>query len=137
MALKKPLAIYGGLIKELAAADSIAPTIGGTGLNAFAVGDLLYASAVNVLARLAAGSAGQVLMMIGGIPKWVTEKIGEEYATSASSTITMGNTPIVGYTQLYKNGTRLPSSRYTVSGAIITLTDPRNSNDQFESDYKY
>lgn len=137
MALKKPLAIYGGLIKELAAADSIAPTIGGTGLNTYAVGDLLYASATNVLAKLAAGTAGQILMMIGGIPKWVTEIIGEEYSPSASSTITMLNTPLIGHSQLYKNGTRLPSSRYSISGAIITLTDPRNSNDQFESDYKY
>lgn len=35
-----------------------------------AAGDLLYASAVNALARLAAGSADDVLAISGGLPVW-------------------------------------------------------------------
>ena len=43
---------------------------GGTGIGNFAVGDLLYANTTSTLARLALGTAGQCLIVSGGLPIW-------------------------------------------------------------------
>lgn len=52
-------------------ADTITTAKGGTGLTSYATGDILYASATNTLAKLAAGSNGKVLQINGsGVPVW-------------------------------------------------------------------
>lgn len=52
-------------------ATTIATTKGGTGLTSYATGDLIYASASNTLAKLAAGDDGKVLQMnSSGVPVW-------------------------------------------------------------------
>lgn len=43
---------------------------GGTGQNSYAAGDIIYASATNTLSKLTIGTAGQVLMVSGGVPAW-------------------------------------------------------------------
>lgn len=43
---------------------------GGTGITAFAIGDLVYASTTTALARRAIGAAGRVLQVSGGLPVW-------------------------------------------------------------------
>lgn len=43
---------------------------GGTNLTTYIAGDMLYASAANVLSKLGAGSNGQVLTLSGGVPSW-------------------------------------------------------------------
>lgn len=48
---------------------------GGTGLFIYAVGDLIYASTTTALSRLAAGTTGQVLTIVGGIPTWATSPV--------------------------------------------------------------
>lgn len=52
--------------------DSLIPTKGGTGIATYTTGDVLYASATNVLSKLAAGTNGQVLTQGASIPSWVT-----------------------------------------------------------------
>jgi hypothetical protein len=49
---------------------------GGTGLQSFTAGDLLYATNGTTLAGLPIGSAGQVLTMSGGLPAWVNSNGG-------------------------------------------------------------
>ena len=51
-------------------ATAIASTRGGTGITTYAAGDILYASATNVLSKLPIGSEGQVLGINSGIPTW-------------------------------------------------------------------
>jgi hypothetical protein len=53
-------------------ATAIAPTKGGTGLTGYAAGDLIYASATDILNKLAKGSDGQVLTLASGLPTWAT-----------------------------------------------------------------
>lgn len=48
----------------------IGPTFGGTGLNTYTTGDMLYASATNTLAKRAIGSTGNLLTVAGGLPTW-------------------------------------------------------------------
>ena len=43
---------------------------GGTGLTSYTTGDLVYASATNTVAKLAIGTAGQFLKVVGGVPAW-------------------------------------------------------------------
>lgn len=51
--------------------DPVGPTQGGTGITTYATGDVLYASAVNTLAKLPIGTVNQVLTVsAGGIPSW-------------------------------------------------------------------
>lgn len=52
-------------------ASVLEPTHGGTGLSAYAAGDMIYASAVNTLAALAKGTAAQYLKG-GDAPSWAT-----------------------------------------------------------------
>ena len=53
-------------------ATAIGATVGGTAQTSYAQGDILYASAVNTLAKLAAGSNGNVLHLASGVPAWAT-----------------------------------------------------------------
>jgi len=45
---------------------------GGTDQSTYTTGDLLYASAANTLSKLPIGTAGQHLIVSGGIPTWST-----------------------------------------------------------------
>lgn len=43
---------------------------GGTGYSTYTIGDLIYASATNLLAKLGIGTNGQCLTISGGLPAW-------------------------------------------------------------------
>ena len=49
---------------------------GGTGFSTYAAGDLLYASAINTLSKLAVATDGFVLTLVSGIPAWATSTGG-------------------------------------------------------------
>lgn len=65
-----PLASTGGTTPQISIGSAIGPTLGGTGLSTYTTGDILYASATNTLAKLSAGSNGQVLGITAGVPAW-------------------------------------------------------------------
>lgn len=49
---------------------------GGTGQTTYTTGDILYASANDILSRLSIGSANQVLTISGGVPTWQNASSG-------------------------------------------------------------
>jgi hypothetical protein len=51
-------------------ANAIGYNYGGTGFTNYARGDIVYASAANVLAKLTAGVDGQVMQLSSGLPVW-------------------------------------------------------------------
>ena len=56
---------------SLSLSTALGTTSGGTGLNTYTTGDLLYASGTNTLAKLAANTDGTVLQMnSSGVPVW-------------------------------------------------------------------
>jgi hypothetical protein len=58
---------------DLASGDvtGVLPTTnGGTGLSSFLLGDMIYASGTDTLAKLGIGGNGQVLTIAGGVPVW-------------------------------------------------------------------
>lgn len=62
---KAVLALLGGF-----ASDILNVANGGTGLASYAAGDLLYATAATVLAKLAKQTNGQILTLASGLPAW-------------------------------------------------------------------
>ena len=70
---------------------------GGTGIDTYAVGDILYASATNTLSKLGIGSIGETLKISsGGLPEWgagLADVTGEtNIGTSATSDVGVGTT---------------------------------------------
>lgn len=51
-------------------ATPVAPAFGGTGITAYTVGDMLFASSTSALSKLPIGSTGQILTVVGGLPAW-------------------------------------------------------------------
>jgi hypothetical protein len=68
---------------------SVDATHGGTGLSAYVTGDLIIASATNVLTTLHIGSTSQLLSVVGGVPTWSTPSGS---ATLANPTALIGLT---------------------------------------------
>ena len=64
---------------------------GGTNITTYAAGDILYASAANVLSKLAKGSDGQVLKLTSGLPAWGTDT-DTTYYVSTNQSITIDST---------------------------------------------
>lgn len=50
--------------------DTVGSNYGGTGFSTYTTGDIIYASASNTLAKLAAGTNGEVLTLVSGVPSW-------------------------------------------------------------------
>ena len=61
---------------------------GGTNLTTYTTGDILYASASNVLSKLAAGSDGEVLKLASGVPSWGNDITGGGGGSGAFATTT-------------------------------------------------
>ena len=90
---------------------------GGTDITTYATGDVLYASSTNVLAKLAAGTTGQVLTIAAGVPSWA----------SAASAVTINTTTITGGTSgrvLYDNGGTVGELVNTGTGNNVLATSP-------------
>jgi Major tropism determinant N-terminal domain len=62
--------------------DTVATTLGGTGLTGYTAGDMIYASGTDTLAKLAKGSANQVMYMndAGTAPEWRTAAAGAAFS---------------------------------------------------------
>jgi len=86
-------------------AGTLGTGFGGTGLTAYATGDLLYASASNTLSRLAASTNGYVLTLAAGIPTWAASSggvtsfaggtTGLTPASATTGAISLGGTLVV------------------------------------------
>ena len=75
---------------------AVAAINGGTAQTTYTTGDILYASASNTLSKLAIGTAGQLLTVIGGIPDWETKQASRTSAVSISNTDTVVQSLTIG-----------------------------------------
>jgi hypothetical protein len=62
--------------------DTVVTTLGGTGLTGYTAGDMIYASETDTLAKLAKGTANQVMYMnsAGTAPEWRTAAAGAAFS---------------------------------------------------------
>jgi hypothetical protein len=89
-------------------------TYGGTGQSSITTGDLLYGSASNTISKLAIGSTGTILRVVGGVPAWGTDYTGTVTSVAA---LTLGTTG-TDLSSTVANGTTTP---------VITLNVPTAS----------
>jgi len=68
-----PAALTSG---NVTVAGTLVAANGGTSFNTYATGDVIYASAANTLAKLAAGADGEVLTLAAGVPSWAASTGG-------------------------------------------------------------
>jgi hypothetical protein len=92
------------------------PTRGGTGITGYTAGDITYATAAAVLAKLAIGGAGAVLYSTGTGPAWSTGLTWTQNASDATLAITSNftgpsNRPKVSITSSHTGG--IPEYRLT------------------------
>ncbi len=100
---------------------AIGPTFGGTGLNTYTTGDILYASASNTLSKLAAGTNTFVLTMAAGIPSWAAPAAGGVSSVSGTTNrITVS--PTTGATVVDIAATYVGQSSITTLGTVATGT---------------
>jgi len=70
MVQRRPIVDEFGMLAEISGGDTVDVLAGGTGLNAFAAGDIIYADALNSLASLPIGTDEQVLTSNAGQVSW-------------------------------------------------------------------
>ena len=68
-----PAALTSG---NVTVAGTLVAANGGTSFSTYATGDVIYASAANTLAKLAAGADGEVLTLAAGVPSWAASTGG-------------------------------------------------------------
>ena len=79
---------------------AIADEYGGTGQTTYAAGDILYASGVDTLTKLAKGSDTEVLTLASGLPSWAAAGGGSSAFTEAVTIAATDNTnPLLTVTQ--------------------------------------
>ena len=98
-------------VTSLTPTNALGATYGGTGINSYATGDIIYASGTNTLTKLAAGTNGYVLTLAGGVPTWA--------ASSSSGGLSWQSVQTTNFTAV--SGNAYPIN--TTSGAI-TVTLP-------------
>jgi hypothetical protein len=119
-------------------AGTLGATSGGTSQSTYTTGDIIYSSATNTLAKLPAGTNGQVLTLASGIPSWanstssgVSFTVTDFVATYGQTTFTVTYT--VGLVEVYRNGVKLAIADYTASnGTTIVLATFANAGDVIE-----
>jgi len=91
----------------------VAATEGGTGISSYTTGDILYSSASNTLAKLAAGTNGHVLTLAAGVPSWAAApNLGSANLTSSDDSRTF----------TLKTGTTATQNLAILTGAGGNLT---------------
>ena len=97
---------------------------GGTGFSTYAAGDLIYASAVNTLSKLVAGTNGHVLTLVAGLPAWQASTGGVTSFSAGTtgltpSTATTGAIVLAGTLATANGGTGLGGATpFTNSGIV-------------------
>ena len=104
------IGITGGNITGI---TDLAPADGGTGISTYAKGDLIWASAANILAALNSGSASQVL---------ITTPTGLAWSTSGSGGVTDATFVTLS------SSTGLSAERVLATGSALTMVDGGANN---------
>ena len=105
-----------GLPLSTGVTGTLAATNGGTGQATYATGDILYSSASNTLAKLAAGTDGYILTLASGIPSWAAAPSGFSAPTLGSTSIASGAT-VTTITGLTLSGATLTGTLTAGGGA--------------------
>ena len=101
-------------------ASVVGEAYGGTGQSTYATGDILYASALNTLSKLPAGTDTHVLTLAAGVPTWAAPSGGGVTSVSGTAgriTSSGGATPVIDIDATY-----VGQSSITTLGTVTTGT---------------
>ena len=107
-----------GLPLSTGVTGTLPATNGGTAQSTYTTGDILYSSASNTLAKLAAGTSGQILTIASGIPSWAAAPAGF-------------SAPTLGSTSIASGATVTTIAGLTLSGATLTGTSTISGSGDF------
>ena len=96
---------------------------GGTNITPYAAGDILYASAINVLSKLAKGTDGTFLKLVNGLPSWAASSDTNYYPTAFVWTAGTTAGPTGSLTGVGMSAVAygaIPSASATASGIVTT-----------------
>jgi len=116
-----------GTAGAITLAGTLVSANGGTGFSTYAAGDIVYASALNTLSKLTAGTNGYVLTLTAGLPSWAAST-GGVTSFSAGTTgltpsgVTTGAITLAGTLAVDNGGTGVTSSTGTV--AVVLSNSP-------------
>lgn len=99
---------------------------GGTAQTTYATGDILYASATNVLSKRTIGSTNNVLTVTGGVPTWAAAQSGVVTITGDSGSATGSSVKIFANTTANNCGASVNFTNATAT-STLNITDA-NSN---------
>jgi len=125
---------YGGVIFENSSTINTTTKVplplttfqGGTGLSSYATGDLIYASATNVLSKRTIGSTSQVLTITAGIPAWTTATFPST-ATSTGTILRADGTNWVATTSTYPNTNAVSTLLYASASNVMSALATANN----------
>lgn len=123
----------------------LSPTQGGTGLNTYTTGDIIYANGTNTLAKLPVSTNGFFLTLSGGVPAWVANPNTDNQTLSLDSlvasniefytlAISGGNSVKISVPQndgngIYGGSGTVPASATATLTNLLTFTgDVSNTN---------
>ena len=118
------------LAEGVSSTGVLGATYGGTGQSSITTGDLLYGSASNTISKLAIGSTGTILRVVGGVPSWGTDYTGTVTSVAATvpSFLSISGSPITtsGTLAITLSGTALPVANggtgvTTSTGSVNTV----------------
>lgn len=126
------LTAVGTITTGIWSATTIAVNKGGTGLTSYTIGDIVYASGTNTLAKLAGAATGNALISggVGAAPSW--GKIGLTTHVSGTLPVANGGTGITSLGSGISTWLKTPSSANlaaaitdeTGSGSLVFATNP-------------
>lgn len=93
---------------------------GGTGLSAFALGSIPYASAANVLSALPIGTAGRVLGVVGTTPTWVNAPTARGVELITTNSLSVPNNTLT-VNAAWTSASWQSDAGYWASGNQITI----------------
>jgi hypothetical protein len=89
-------------------------TNGGTSFSTYATGDIIYASAANVLSKRTIGATNQVLTVIGGVPTWAAPSL-----TGITGTLPIANGGTGATTAIAALAALLPAQSAATNGMVL------------------
>lgn len=108
---------------------------GGTGITSYTTGDLIYASGASTLSKLGIGTAGQCLVVSGGLPSWGACGGGGGTPGGSNTQVQYNNAGafggVSGFTSDGTNVTAGSGNLRTTRPRITTSIDDANGNSVF------
>lgn len=101
-------------------------TTGGTGINAYTTGDMLYSSATNTLQKLSIGTSGQILSVKNSAPSWVDS--GSATISFDYGDATPKNLNVIPANAVVTDVTLIITTPFNGTGGSISIGDAAVNN---------